>query len=285
LHANQYGYANPVSNTDPSGRITEPPEPRDLPCIPFDFTDPDNPATCRYPPPITPPAPIQPTPTQASPIQCVTSATTIEVPRKPPARPGPEDIGYIEGVNLTASAFGSAFIGTETVFNLYDFEIGVFSFVNDIAFANDVSISAGTYVGIVTGWSKYSGGFRGVKNYAGGATFGGGSVTIPFVKGPSVGGLTFFSDDTNLRGTTVGIGVGVGLPGNPLPGAATFGHATYTPLSEQKYRMGSLPRYVDALRFVAAIAGIPGGFQPGRAWAMQKALANGYAWEKYAGPK
>jgi RHS repeat-associated protein len=280
----QYGYSAPTIWTDPSGRDPgDPPQPIELPCKPFNFDDPNNPATCRYNvPPITPPTPTLFPPTMALGRPCPLAAPIVTMSSRKP-----EDIGYIEGSSASASAFGSIVAGIETVFDLYDFEIGSFAYKSDIAFASDVSSGIGPYVGTVTGWSTYKGRDRGVKNYAGPSTWVGGNVTLPFIKsGLFLSGQTFFSEDRNLRGTTVGIGVGVGLPGNPLPGAATWGVSTYTILGTSRiFRSGSQPRYSDALKFAGAIAGLSGGYQVGRAWAIQKILANGYAWEKYYGPK
>ncbi len=166
----QYGYSDPVLNTDPSGHDPT------LPCKPFDITDPLNPATCKEksPPTATPPRPIpsgRPTEAGVPPAQYIPSTSASPTcPSTSAGSPlaGPIDTGYLEGVVFAPSlAVWTLPVGWEEVYDLYDFEYGRFSYEGQGPSLPSISISAGSYLGFVTGWSSPNFTKPGVHNYSG----------------------------------------------------------------------------------------------------------------------
>lgn len=149
----------------------------------------------------------QPTPTP-SPLPPVPGACPISVScTHEPLVYEPVDVGYIIGAS--ASLIGA--VGTEVVYDLYDFEVDTFIYGGP---SGSVSINAAgnVYLGGVTGWSQYAN--RGVDNYRGWFLTGGASC------GP-IGGQAFTgvpgSEGRVLTGGLISIGKNFGMGGKTPP--------------------------------------------------------------------
>ncbi|NJO82238.1 MAG: hypothetical protein HC828_05120 [Blastochloris sp.] len=123
----------------------------------------------------------------------------------------PVDIGFIVGASFDAMVVTTGgIVGIETVYNLYDFEVGTFVYGGPRG-ATDAGFAGSVYIGGVTGWSTFTDD-PGVKNYGGwAATFGG--AFSPLVLG---GGVDFFAgENAQLRGIDVSFSIGPSL--SPIP--------------------------------------------------------------------
>ena len=149
----QYGYSNPVSNTDPTGWCAEAgqgddychdtpsPRPRGTPT--------PTPTGTRSPTPT--PGPVVPRP-GAEPV----NVTRREAPRRAAdaARGNsPIDVGFLVGISGTLAAGPGGQSGVEIVYDLYDFEVAVFS-GRAAAGTFNVGCSISGYIGFVTGWQN-----------------------------------------------------------------------------------------------------------------------------------
>jgi len=180
LHSYQYAYANPVSNTDPSGRaVATGNEQGHLSGCADGYI-------------------FDPTMYHATREGCIPIIRDVRPSRYP------VDIGIVIGFNASCSlGSGSVNGGVEYVIDLYDFEADVFGNLGGgVAFG----ASASAYIGIVGGWSSYNPDDRGIKNYKG---FAGGFGLSSSVSPLNVqGGLSKPSGGGQLWAVSLGGAVG-----------------------------------------------------------------------------
>lgn len=212
-HPYAYALSNPVLYTDPAGTCAVSDDGEDC-HKPSRYPDPRNSVVC--PEGWSWGGPSQP--------ECLRNSDYAKVP--------PTDIGIMIGVSLSGAASGvvGGTVGVEQVFDLYDFETAYFFYggSTNIAANNGLALlgltsifkkngdprlvcpaSAGLtfYAGFVVGWRNYQANI-GIGNYHGHVT----STTVtggPPKLFPISGSFQYFtSQDGNMGGATVGIGVG-----------------------------------------------------------------------------
>jgi RHS repeat-associated protein len=265
LHPYQYAYSDPLRWTDPSGRFVE--------CdVVINYQNPaDWGVKCRF---------------WTKEEWKAAWKETIGCPSSPyssPYLPPPKDIGYLEGGDASVYwAVGGMTGAVEVVYDLYDFEFGLFASGSAGAYVLwGAEISA--YMGIVEGWSSYKKD-PGVHNYGGEFHALAGSVTLPFIRLVNVSGAYTLSKETGgtgrLEGKIVGIG-GEAPLGNPSPigGSWTVGYSQLlSTIPFHAKGVGQQDR-TDAALFAAFILSRPLLTIQGRAFAVYWALENGRRWE------
>jgi RHS repeat-associated protein len=203
----------------------------------------------------------------------------------------PVDIALMNGVSFTVGLGGAITGGVEEVFNLWDFDYGLFRYGG-----NAVSLSSGdllnlfgkkvltpgvdlaAYRGIVWGWSNFDN-KRGVLNYEGPFFAVSGGVAVPRVPFVAVGGQYFEGEDRLLQGVAMSVGVGV----SRLPFGGSMAVTNYVRIfAPISFKRGSCPTVAEGWLFAAFIQlRNPGsiGLQFGLL-----AVANAQAWQNDAAP-
>lgn len=197
------------------------------------------------------------------------------------AQSEPLDIGFIEGASGSFVAGTTGGVGgVETVFDLYDFEVGFFWY-GGLSAATSVSATGNAYVGGVTGWSSFDEG--GVANYAGAAVSFGGGVGIALL---GVGVQGFAGEQAALRGLTLGGSIGPSLSGSP-PVSVSGAAVEYTLLQVLPFHTRG-PRQQtleDALAFATYVMSIR--MSPEltlyRSTIAMLIIRNGLAWDRKNG--
>jgi RHS repeat-associated protein len=269
LHPYQYGYNNPVSNSDPTG----------LRC---------QGSQCKVNTPPRASEPLPPVEHERSLAATICKAKYLVAKAFSHLAPGDEsrtDYGYIEGVSVSVTlgvpmVFGigggaGGVFGGENVVDIYDFEIGIFTYGGATGnIFSDPGIGGSLYMGGVIGWSNYPSG--GVTNYSGPSTSWGGTVPLPYDMNAGLTG--FASADLKLKGMvgSVGWSKGVEIPGvkaKPLIPSVSLARASYT----LHIQAGPFPHtLMGALTFIDVINVLPPMGQPqfiaGRLFASAMAL-------------
>jgi RHS repeat-associated protein len=196
-HYFQYGYANPVSNADPSGRVVQ--------ASAAHVTYATSPGAAAV-------SPLR-LPAELDCSEAAQDSITLEF----------DDLGLIIGSAIEYSLAGSSVpIAIENVYDLLSFSkanfrvAGYYQLVpgaeqthgNAGPTTNLVGVGSGLYFGGFTGLSKYP--RWSVENYAGKSDFVSVSVQTPYdILSADV--TAFWSQDRNLQGTVVGLSFGISI--------------------------------------------------------------------------
>jgi RHS repeat-associated protein len=230
LHYYQYGYSDPVLNTDPTGRQCE-----GEGCIDDQ----------------SPPLPEFETGT-FYPL----TGETCELDFVPfdDLPTYPLDTGYVTGLIFNRAKFWQgSFWGSEKVYDLYTFEYGEFD-TSGTLLDIDWGFEVGHYRGRVWGWSQFYPDVSHISNYEGDFQATTLSFQVPFeIFGLDVGEVV--NEDETMIASTAGQSVGVGAWPSPVAGNIGFGKADFRQGSRRVFRTGdyNTPNQQDAERFAEFI--------------------------------
>jgi len=197
--------------------------------------------------------------------RCEYIRATTPSPNKPPRPNGPsaqqllssvKDIGYLAGVSGSVQFIMGATGGSESVWNLYDFEYALFDYIGSGVFAS-LGFGGTAYAGEMYGWSNFNP--PGIDNYSGTSYAGAinGNVSIPGVKLPALGfsgGLVGFTNPSRtMYGYAGAVGTGLALC-LPVDGnVVALEYVLRQPTKRIFHDEGKRPNSQDAQDFIAFI--------------------------------
>jgi RHS repeat-associated protein len=275
LHAYQYGYSNPVFNTDPTGKQCEGagcPHP----ILQMEEVNIDGVWVCFRRPTIWAASFDLANPCGPPEESCNSVILRLS------------DVGYVEALYIEGGTglVKGGFV-RERVWNLHTFEYAEFDSSWRGLTSDQYGVALGRYIGEIQGWGNYRSEQFSVDNYAGDFTFIGVSVGAYFVNGSAA---RFENDTGSMKGFLLGADIGYSqsvIPG--VPAAVDWGTGkTNTPRSgtKQTWRSGygGWPTFLDGIRFANEFSGQYGPYSMSslltKTSGILAAVSNGGEWRK-----
>jgi hypothetical protein len=175
----------------------------------------------------------------------------------------PYDIALIHGFGVSFGVAAGGGFGVEAVYDLWDFEFGIFSYgaygvYGNVGYVNipqlaikartQVSASISEYTGYVSGWKNFDNDL-GIANYEGASFSVSANVAVPGAPFLGVSGTHFRSPSGELSGLAVGMGVGV----DKLSVGVNIMFAEYELIYRRSFKTNGCITIIDGIAFAAFI--------------------------------